>query len=105
MFAARQSSSGGGAPTRVDLDAIFPPGEGRDLVLSSCQNCHTFVPIVILQMDKDAWLRNSRDHRDRVASLTDAQFAQVYAYLTEHFGPHRPVPELPAELLRSWTTY
>jgi cytochrome c5 len=96
------------APTenaKVDLEAIFPPGEGRDLVLSSCQNCHTFVPIVILQMDKDAWARNSRDHRERVSSLTEPQFQQVYEYLTTNFGPHRPVPELPPELLQSWTTY
>jgi mono/diheme cytochrome c family protein len=93
------------APIKVDLDAIFPQGPGRELVLGSCQNCHTFVPIVILQMDKDAWRRNSLDHRERVATLSDEQFQQAYAYLSEHFGPHRPVPQLPPDLLKSWTTY
>lgn len=92
-------------PTRVDLQALFPPGPARDLVLNSCQNCHTFVPIVILQLDKDAWRRNSRDHRERVATLSDEQFAQVYEYLIENFGPHRAVPKLPPDLLKSWTTY
>jgi cytochrome c5 len=92
-------------PVRVDLDAIFPQGPGRDLVLENCQNCHTFVPIVVLQMDKDAWYRNSLDHRDRVTTLTDEQFKTVYEYLTTNFGPHRPVPRLPKELLKTWTGY
>ncbi len=93
------------APTKVDLDAIFPQGPGREVVLGSCQNCHTFAPIVVLQMDKDAWRRNSLDHRERVAALSDEQFQQAYAYLSQHFGPHRPVPQLPPDLLKSWTAY
>lgn len=93
------------APVKVDLEAIFPPGPGRDIVLENCQNCHTFVPIVVLQMDKDAWYRNSLDHRDRVTTLTDEQFRTVYEYLSKNFGPHRPVPRLPKELLDTWTSY
>jgi cytochrome c5 len=91
--------------SKVNVDEIFPPGEGRDLVLNNCQNCHTFVPIVVLQMDKDAWARNSLDHRDRVGSLTDEEFRTLYAYLTANFHPGRPVPTLPKELLDTWTSY
>jgi len=97
--------SGSSEPVKVNLDEIFPPGPGRDLVLENCQNCHTFVPIVVLQMDKDAWHRNSLDHRERVTTLTDEQFKTVYEYLTTNFGPHRPVPKLPKELLKTWTGY
>ena len=43
----------------------LPAGSGRDLVLNNCQNCHTFVPIVILQMEEAAWTRNGVDHRPR----------------------------------------
>jgi mono/diheme cytochrome c family protein len=103
---------GGGAQTasssgelKVNLEEIFPPGPGRDLVLENCQNCHTFVPIVVLQMDKDAWQRNSLDHRERVTTLTDEQFKTLYEYLSTNFGPHRPVPKLPKELLKTWTGY
>lgn len=92
-------------PDHVDLDAIFPQGPGRDLVLNNCQNCHTFVPIVVLQMDADAWKRNSVDHRPRIPSVSDADFAAIYAYLPQHFNPGRPVPELPKELLETWTSY
>ena len=90
---------------KVNLDEIFPPGEGRDLVLNNCQNCHTFVPIVVLQMDADAWTRNSIDHRDRVTSLTDEEFKTLYSYLRANFHPGRPVPTLPKALLDTWTSY
>lgn len=94
-----------GAPGRLDMDAIFPPGPGRELLLNNCQNCHTFVPIVVLQMDKDAWNRNSIDHRERVTTLSDEEFKTLYDYLAANFNPDRPVPELPKELLESWTSY
>lgn len=96
---------GGGSPIKVDLEKIFPPGPGRDLVLANCQNCHTFVPIVVLSMDADAWRRNSLDHRDRVTTLTDEEFSTLYSYLTKSFPPDHPVPELPKELLKTWTSY
>jgi hypothetical protein len=89
----------------VNLDEIFPPGRGRELLLNNCTTCHTFVPIVILQMTKEAWERNSRDHRGRVASLSDADFKILYEYLIANFNPNRPVPKLPQELLNTWTAY
>ncbi len=90
---------------KIDLAKIFPPGNGRDLVLSNCQNCHTFAPIVLLQMDRSAWRRNSLDHRERVTTLSDEEFATLYEYLATNFGPNHPVPELPKEFLKSWTSY
>ena len=100
---APRAASGG--PIKVDLDEIFPPGEGRDLVLNNCQSCHVWVPIVILQMDKDAWYRNSLDHRDRVSRLSDEEFSILYDYVSSTFTPERPVPTLPPELLEAWTSY
>lgn len=111
--ASATTSGGGGGnasaaaegPTKVNMDEIFPQGAGRDLVLNNCQNCHTFVPIVILQMDEDAWTRSSLDHRPRVTGLSDDEFKTLYTYLKANFNPNRPVPKLPKELLESWTTY
>jgi hypothetical protein len=91
--------------TKVNIDEIFPPGEGRDLVLNNCQNCHTFVPIVVLQMEEAAWTRNSIDHRERVTQLSDEDFKTLYTYLKANFHPGRPVPTLPKELLDTWTSY
>jgi hypothetical protein len=92
-------------PVKVNLDEIFPPGPGRELVLNNCQSCHVWVPIVILQMDQDAWRRNSLEHRERVKGLSDEEFKTLYEYLSTTFTPERPVPKLPPELLETWTSY
>lgn len=99
------STTAGAGASKVNMEEIFPAGAGRDLVLNNCQNCHTFVPIVILQMDEEAWTRSSLDHRERVTSLSDDEFKTLYTYLKANFNPNRPVPTLPKELLESWTTY
>ncbi len=91
-------------PITIDLDAIFPAGAGRDLVLNNCQTCHTWVPIVVLQMDEAAWYRNGLNHRGRVEALSDEDFETLYAYLSATFTPERPVPALPEALLQSWTS-
>jgi len=99
------NASPDGDTVKVNLDEIFPPGRGRDLVLNNCTTCHTFVPIVVLQMTREAWERNSRDHRERVKALSDADFQALYQYLMANFNPDRPVPKLPPELLQTWTAY
>ena len=83
----------GSEPTRVNLDEIFPPGPGRDLVLDNCQSCHVWVPIVILQMDEAAWRRNSLEHRGRVEALNDEEFKVLYDYLSSTFTPDRARPD------------
>ena len=98
-------ASAGSEPITLNIDEIFPPGPGRDLVLDNCQSCHVWVPIVILQMDKPAWYRNGLEHRDRVEGLSDEEFKILYDYLASTFTPDRPVPKLPPELLEAWTSY
>jgi hypothetical protein len=97
-------TTAGASASKVNMEEIFPAGAGRDLVLNNCQNCHTFVPIVVLQMDEEAWTRSSLDHRQRV-NVSDDEFNLIYTYLKANFNPDRPVPTLPKELLESWTTY
>lgn len=94
-----------GGPTIIDMDAIFPPGRGRELAVMGCTGCHNFVPLVILQFTPEEWERNARDHRERVSSMSDEDYQILYDYLTENFGPDDPVPELPQELLDQWTSY
>jgi hypothetical protein len=93
------------APTRLNMDELFPPGEGRDLVLNNCQSCHNFAPILTLQMDAQQWDRNRNDHRERVSQVSDADVQKMYDYLKKTFNPDRPVPTLPKEMLDSWTSY
>ena len=92
-------------PTKVNLDEIFPPGRGREVVLNNCTNCHTIVPIVVLQKDRASWEESAKDHRDRTPELSDADRQTLYDYLIANFNPDKPVPKLPKELLDTWTSY
>ena len=94
-----------GKSSNLNIDQIFPAGPGRNLVLNNCVNCHTITPIVVLQLTKEAWERSGRDHRERVYALNDAEFHTLYDYLIANFNPSKPVPQLPKELLETWTTY
>jgi hypothetical protein len=102
---AKATPEAGGEPAKVNINEIFPAGRGRELALNNCTTCHTFVPIVVLQMTREEWERNSRDHRGRVGALSDADFKTLYEYLIANFNPNRPVPKLPKELLDTWTSY
>jgi mono/diheme cytochrome c family protein len=97
-----QTSSGA---TRVNIDEIFPPDEGRDIILQNCVNCHTIAPIALARMTSGEWSRHRLDHRQRVSGISDAEADLVWAYLAKHLGPDRPIPQLPKELLDTWTSY
>lgn len=91
---------------QADLDKIFPPGRGQDLVFRACNNCHNWVPIAIQQPTKEQWGNILKDHRPRVTGLTDEEFDYLSNYLIENFGPQRPVPDnIPPDLLQQWTSY
>ncbi len=102
---AEAAAAAGSEAAAFNIQDIFPPGPGRDLVLDNCQSCHVLVPIFVLPMDEAAWYRNSLEHRERVEGLNDEEFETLYAYLSSTFTPDRPVPELPPALLDTWTTY
>jgi hypothetical protein len=91
---------------QADLDKIFPPGKGQDLVFQACVNCHTWVPIVLAGFDESAWEQNKLNHRNRVSSLSDADFNFLYNYLEQTFPAGHPVPtNIPPDLLKEWTSY
>ena len=100
-----QSGDSGTSETKVDFNQIFPAGPGRALVINNCTTCHTIVPIVILQLNEDAWKHWRTIHRSRVPALSDADFNTLYDYLRANFNPSKPVPKLPQDLLDTWTSY
>ncbi len=91
--------------TKINLNEYFPPGPGRDLTLESCMGCHSVAPIVIARKTKGEWDSNAVEHRGNVSRLSDAEYKQIYDYLTATFYPGKPVPKLPPELLRGFTNY
>jgi mono/diheme cytochrome c family protein len=89
---------------QLDLNAIFPAGAGRDLVLQNCTSCHTIVPIVTGQKPKGQWEVTKNNHLQRVSGLSKDQVDTIFTYLENNFGPDNPVPQLPQELLNTGTS-
>jgi hypothetical protein len=91
---------------RAEVDKIFPPGKGQDLVFQACTNCHNWVPLVMAGFDNNAWEQNKLNHRNRVSGLSDSDFNYLYNYLEQTFPAGHPVPtNIPADLLQEWTSY
>ena len=103
--AASSAASGSTETTVVNLEELFPQGHGRDDVLENCGSCHGLAPILVLQMDEGGWNNWQLGHRERVSNLSDEQFQTLRKYLSSNFGPDHPVPKLPPELLKGWTSY
>lgn len=89
------------AQLRLDLDAIFPAGPGRDLLLNNCTGCHTFLRIVVGRRSKDQWDYVKRDMRGKVSQLSDQDVDTLFAYLEANFNDAKPVPNLPNWFLQT----
>jgi hypothetical protein len=74
---------------------MFPPGEGRNLVINNCSACHSFVRIVAAQRPKSAWVMVKAKMRPNVPSLTDEEANTLFNYLAENFNDTKPAPCLP----------
>jgi hypothetical protein len=98
------ASSSGGASRKLDIDALLPPGPGRELVLQYCVNCHNIAPIILARKTHDEWEYHRKDHTGRLA-ITQEEWDTIYNYLETYLTPDRPIPELPPELLNDWTSY
>ena len=90
---------------KLDMNVLFPPGKGRELVLDNCMSCHSMAPIVVAQKTRGEWMQTGTSHRSMAASLNDAQYNQLFEYLITVFNPQHPVPQLPEQLLSGWTNY
>jgi hypothetical protein len=96
----------------VDIEAVFncsadgplgpqSPEEctaAREMVLTSCTGCHTFVPIVKAQKDEGAWNATLQSHRARLPDVNDADYQQIADFLKAHYNPQNKPPQLPPEL-------
>jgi hypothetical protein len=90
--------AGDGASSGGSLDAVIPPGEGRELLFNNCTACHSVVCSLIGQRTAGNWGTVRAGHSDRVPGLSEADQDILYAYLIENFGDQKPEPDLPPEL-------
>jgi len=102
----------------VDMDTVFRCSAGddagkancqeaRELILNNCTVCHTFVPIVMQQFDQGGWqsLLDRHVGGGRVDQLSPEQVGKIRDYLAANFNAEQPPPDLPPELLETWTSY
>lgn len=96
----------------LDLNVVFncePDGplgsqtpeecaEARELVLTTCTACHTFVPIVKAQKDEGAWNATLNGHASRMQDVSSSDMEMISVFLKAHFNPQNPPPALPPEL-------
>ena len=93
--------SGANRPLKLDMDAIFPQGDGRELVLANCTACHGFVRIVLTERTRDEWATVKRSMAPKVSALSDDQIDSLFTYLEANFNDTKPAPKLPAWFLQA----
>lgn len=103
--AKKSTAKSAAKDVKVDMNVLFPPGKGRELVLENCMSCHSMAPTVVAQKTRSEWKQLASHHRELCAKLTDEQYNQLIEYCIATFNPSRPVPKLPEELLSGWTNY
>jgi len=74
-------------PSPGSSDAnLLPAGEGRDVVVNMCSNCHGLATSIAQAHTRVEWLALVDLMRQRGAPGTDDDAATAVTYLTRHFG-------------------
>lgn len=68
----------------------LPDGEGKDLVMRLCTQCHDVDQVTDLKQNKDAWRKTVNKMIDRGAEGTDAEFETIINYVSKYFGEQAP---------------
>lgn len=71
----------------------LPPGDGRDLVLNSCNSsCHNLKMVVTARKSHDGWAKSMNDMIQRGATVFPDEIEPITGYLAKFFGPGVPPP-------------
>lgn len=94
------------------MDTIFPPDEERELVITVCTSCHSFLRIVYghhshshgtnVPGEDTHWDPHRVRHETRFRALSKEQIDTIYAYLKANFNDTKPAPKLPSWLKDAW---
>jgi mono/diheme cytochrome c family protein len=88
VAAALTSTLAIGAQTQSGSDdkhPLFPPGEGRELAIKTCSQCHAPELAADQQLDPAGWKDLVEQMASRGAVATDAELEQVIKYLAKVF--------------------
>ena len=100
--AAAAQAAKSAAPFNVGT--IFPPGQGREMVLNTCGSCHPVVCCARGQRTAERWDAIQKDHADKVTGHSAGDLRAMFSYLKANFNDARPEPQVPAELIQQGCT-
>ena len=75
---------------RRDRSGSLPEGAGRQLVLSTCTQCHSLGPLVLQRKTAAGWRTTTIDMISRGAQIHLEEIAPITAYLAQNYGPDTP---------------
>jgi competence protein ComEA len=70
----------------------FPDGDGKDLTVKTCGNCHEPERAASLRQDKDGWAATMENMTSQGMTLGEADYAVVLNYLSGAFPPNAVKP-------------
>jgi len=68
-----------------DSHPTLPPGEGRDVMIRVCSQCHEAEKVVGQENDERGWKEVVDQMASNGAQATDEEFAQIVKYLSKAF--------------------
>ena len=74
-------------------ESYLPDGQGRDLILQACVQCHDLRNTVSQRKTAVAWKRTVDEMIWRGAPLMTDEAEKVTKYLAASFGPDKPIPD------------
>ena len=65
---------------------LLPPGDGRDLVLETCNSCHNLKAVVHARKSCSEWAKNVNDMIQPGTQIFPEEIDPITAYLSKIFG-------------------
>ncbi len=99
-----RSLMGGQQPPAISRKGIdqklakqFPEGEGKEIILSACVQCHGLGEITSHRMDANGWQKAILDMVARGTQLLPGESETLVQYLTANFAPLLDINKATAE--------
>jgi cytochrome c5 len=80
------------APALAQPANALPPGDGRDIAVSACTQCHPLTVVLALRDGPVGWKRHVDTMVMKGAQLTAHDADTLLAYLDANFGPGQRMP-------------
>jgi competence ComEA-like helix-hairpin-helix protein len=78
-------------PLVAAVDSELPEGKGKDVVESTCTDCHSSERIKAQRLDEEGWNAIVREMIENGAFINPNDLKIIVDYLTKNFGPDKKV--------------